>query len=346
MDDFYSLDMAKYMFQDKFKYYLKSKLMTTQMPLEYIKSNLHYYYTFNSTIYLLIEYQTLDHHIMDSISGHYINIFRQTNSIKSMEMYSKIVNLIIFHHSVNDTFIRNHFDVIDTDRLLRYQEISGDIIHEYFSSFNKNILVQTQTLSESFLLDNFDVFDKSLISTHQPLSEKFIDNNLDKVELNLIGGFFQLSEDFIWKYRNDLTLDNIIKYQNLRCELLDRLLSDGKKINIENISWRQELDSWFIKKYLYMWENNKYAVEELLTYQTLSEEIMNLLIKKSMITDSAWKYLSRNQKISGEFFKKHRNQIYRCENSVESLKDYQRVKEVSKKVKIDNKIAIDIFKFL
>jgi hypothetical protein len=95
-----------------------------------------------------------------------------------------------------------------------------------------------------------------------------------------------------------------------------------------------------------MWENNKYAVEELLTYQTLSEEIMNLLIKKSMITDSAWKYLSRNQKISGEFFKKHRNQIYRCENSVESLKDYQRVKEVSKKVKIDNKIAIDIFKFL
>ena len=95
------------------------------------------------------------------------------------------------------------------------------------------------------------MFDKQLISIHQPLSEEFIESNLDKVELELIGGFFALSEDFIWKYRNRLSLDNMIKYQNLSSKLLDRLISDDKKIDIKSISWRQELDCWFIKKYLH-----------------------------------------------------------------------------------------------
>jgi hypothetical protein len=348
MDDFYNLDFAESMFKnkDKFKGFLKSKLKTTKLSLGYIKNNLHYYYNFNSITCVLIEYQILDHHIMRSIAEHYFNIFRQKNNVKNMETYSKIVNLIVFHHSVDDTFIRKHFDIIDGERLLRYQEISNDIIYEYFNSLNKDMLVQTQTLSEDFLLDNFNVLDRYLISSHQPLSEKFIENNLDKVELSLIGGFFQLSEDFIWKYRNNLSLDNMAKYQNLSCDLLDRLLSDDKKLNMKNISWRQDLAGWFIKKYLYLWEKDSTAIEELVIYQNLSEEIMNLLIKKNMLSDSSWKYLSRNQKISGDFFKRHRNKIYKCENSVDSLRKYQRVKEISKKVNIDSKIEIDIFKFL
>jgi hypothetical protein len=346
MDDFYSLDIAQDMFKDRFKYYLKSKLITTKLSLEYIKSNLHYFYNFNSTIRVLIEYQMLDHQVMDIIADNYLTIFRQKNTNKSRAMYAKIVNLIIFHHHVCDNFIKKYFEVINTERLLRFQEISDGIIQDYFNSFDKDLLTQTQTIPEEFLLDNFNILNKTLISTHQPLTEKFIENNLDKVELKLIGGFFQLSETFIWKYRNDLSLDNMIKYQNLSCDLLDRLLSDDKKIDMRNMSWRQDLESWFIKKYIHLWEKDILAVEELVIYQTLSEEIMNLLVKKEMLSNSAWKYLSRNQKISSEFFKRHRNRIYKCENSVDSIRKYQRVKEISKKVNIDKKVEIDIFKFM
>lgn len=346
MEDLYELNVDKEMFKGKFKHYLKSKTKTTKLSLDYIKNNLQYFYRFKSTIYTLIEYQNVDHNILDIIAEHYGNIFRQKKTNKAMKMYRKIINLIIFHHSVNDNFIRNHFNAIDKENLLKHQEISNNIIHEYFNSFNKDILIQTQTLSEDLLLDNFNVLDKKLISMCQPLSEKFIDNNLDKVELNLIGGFFQFSENFIWKYRNDLSLENIIKHQDLSCELLDRLLSDGKEINLGDISWRQDLDDWFIKKNIHLWENNIVAVEELVVYQILSEEIMNLLVKKNMLSDSAWKYLSTNQNISSEFFKRNRNQIYKCENSVNSLKKYQKIKEISKKVNIDKKIEIDIFKFM
>lgn len=346
MEGSYSLDVAREMLAGKFKHYLKSKIKTTKLPLEYIKDNLSHFYKFKSIICALIEYQNLDHNILYVIAKHYDNIYRQKKTPKSIEMYTKIVNLIIFHHSVSDDFIRKNFNVINRENLLKYQEISNDIIYEYFNSLDKDLLVRTQTLSESFLLDNFSVFDKNLISIHQPLSENFIDNNLDKVELNLVGGFFQLSEDFIWRYRDHLQLDNMIKYQNLSCCFLDRLLSDGKKINIENMSWRQNLDSWFIKKYINIWEGNIVAVEELVVYQNLSEEVMNLLIKRNMLSDSAWKFLSRNQKISSEFFKKHRNKIYKCENSVDSLRKYQRVKEISKKANIDEKVEMDIFKFM
>ena len=340
------LIMAELIAKNKIKYYLKSKIKTSKLSLEYIKNNLSHFYRFKIVICTLIEYQNLDNQIIQSVSDHYANIYRQNKTVKSMEMYTKIVNLIIFHHKVNDDFIRKHFHVINKENLLRYQEISDDIIHEYFNSLDKDLLVQTQTLTESFLLDNFDVFDKNLISTHQPLSEAFMEKHLDKIELSLVGGFFQLSENFIWKYRDHLLLDNMIKYQNLSCDLLDRLLSNGKKINIGNMSWRQDLDDCFIKKYIHLWEGDVLAVEELVVYQILSEEVMNLLIKKDMLSDSAWKYLSRNQKISSEFFKRHRNKIYKCENSVDSLRKYQRVKEISKRANIDKKVEIDIFKFM
>ena len=198
----------------------------------------------------------------------------------------------------------------------------------------------------------------------------------------MIGECCQYSSEFIMKHLNIhcakclfnedksyFDINRIIKYQNFSENMLDTIfnLLLNKKKNIINtdcklqqedlnksidklvcdISWRQVVPDSIIRKYHEIFKNNSLAVEELLLYQTVKEDTIIFMEYNNLISDAGWRHLSRNQKITSNIFKRFRNKIYKCKNSVKELKNYKKSKTVALcKDKLDYSIIDKIHSFL
>jgi hypothetical protein len=272
-----------------------------------------------------------------------------------------------------------YFSAANYNYLIRSQELSINSIIIILSRDNSDSIVKYQNLPERFILNNIDILSKDLICSYQPLSEQFIEEVGTKssggwVNLSLAGQNRLYSTTFIIKYlnieaelnewvgfdsSNFLSIENVVKYQNMDKESVMYVLNalnnySGSIVSrlkvkklVENMSWRQSISSEYIKKYINLWNDNSSAVEELLIYQVLSEDIILYMAESGLVTETGWRFLSRNQKLSSSVFHRFRNQIHKCENSVEELRKYSGARVVGKKrAGLDNNVVNKIFEFM
>ncbi len=294
-----------------------------------------------------------------------------------------ILNLMASHQKLDSEFIEKYISYFESNNfrtIIRSQDLDNSIVVRIINTENVEDILLHQILEERTIIDNLDIISKDLLCEHQPLSELFIDKLLQSncrwLDFYLIGSARLYSTEFLMKYINVemefdynecefkynkqlLSIEKIVKFQNLDNTLISFILSsldnivklcrDTKSIDklVEDISWRQQLDSHTIKQFIHLWSNNNSAVEELLIYQNLSEDLIILMSEMDIISSAGWNYLSRNQKISSSVFRKCRNKIYRCHNSVNELANYNKARVVSmKKAKLDNNIISKIFEFM
>lgn len=326
--------------------------------------------TCNMTMIIrFVKYQQLD--------CNYIQRILDSNICKSERNKRILLNNAARNQRLDKEFIHSHlerFSHNNYDTLIRNQEMGEESIVIIINADNADSVVTYQNLTERIIIDNIDILSTKLVCMCQPLSEEFIEEvgtvkNGGWIDLSLVGQTRLYTTSFMIKYLNIeeelmngksthfLSIENIVKYQNMDCKLIEYVLASLNKCKknyftrvckiVESMSWRQSIPSDIIKKYINLWTKNSTAVEELLIYQILSEDLILHMANTGLITESGWRFLSRNQKLSSSIFHKFRNQIHRCVNSVEELRKYSGARTVSKKrAGIDNNIVNKIFEFM
>ncbi len=321
----------------------------------------------------LIKYQTLSNSILFKIM--------ETDLAKKRVNKTSFLNLIIHNQIVEQHFIDKFSEFISKEKLIITQQLSPVYIRRIISLENvRNILIN-QSLNDTLIEENLEIIDMELVSGYQPISEEFIYKYKNSLNLQLLGCTRMYSTGFILKnlnkhcakclIKNDsnyLSIENIVKYQNLDDDSLiyifsilekhimiknTNLTTQDAKINekilllVESISWRQTINSEIIKKFINIWKFNNSAREELFIYQDLSEDVILLFAKMYLISDSGWRYISRNQKISSSIFKQYNCQLFKCDNSKKSLKDYNNAKLLClKKRKLEDGIISKIHSYM
>jgi hypothetical protein len=93
-------------------------------------------------------------------------------------------------------------------------ELSEDFINFFAEDIGWYKISRNIKLNEKFIEENSDKVNWAMVSQFQNLSENFIERNYTRVSWSKISiGQKKLSEEFIWKYKNKLSINNVI-YNN------------------------------------------------------------------------------------------------------------------------------------
>lgn len=203
------------------------------------------------------------------------------------------LEMICVYQNFSENIIRQIYKKLNTLSLLSKQKVPVDILFEIVHSQN-----------EFFQLTNTEWYH---IWSKQDLTFDFVLNNLNKVQWNPLSGNKSIvSVDFIRYFSNDIIWQEFTRH-GIHEEILESYIEKFDLICWNNISRYTELSNRFIIDNIVNLE-----FDLLIRYQTLSEEIINIILEKSygdIEYDIYMQNVAVYQKISKAFIRKHRNII-------------------------------------
>jgi hypothetical protein len=242
-------------------------------------------------------------------------------------------------YNLEESFIRKYSDRVSTARILATQKLSINYLDEIVNSQNIATMILTQRLNAGFINKHIDkvkeyydtcddnnvlkiwyrildeqkvgtkfiekyaeYFDEkcwNVLSEKQRMSQSFMIKNMDKVRLDRIRGNVKLDIDFIDNYGDILNWDNIVRYQTLNTEIIDKYADDLVK-HYYSLVRKYKLSEEFIEKSCHQ----PYTWGHTCASQDLSETFMD-----KHAEHLKWDIVSRHQKMSIGFIAKYSHKL-------------------------------------
>jgi len=186
------------------------------------------------------------------------------------------INYISVYQVLSEDFIKENLDILNMSNISKHQVLSEDFINKNLDILNISRISKFQALSEDFIKEHSEILYWELLMSNDKINatledkELFFNNNVSKIDKHAIFYTTKFSMDFLNHFvettnDDDIDWDDISMNQILTEEFMDKY--QNKLVWIELIQY-QKMSTEFVDKHA-----------SLIDFDFLQENDLHIMIK-------------------------------------------------------------------